>query len=201
MKSRGVSFIRSILADFFRESVTVVVLPSFSREFEFGGQYEKPYVYGFKPSANYLQTIEKLKADILTRSAHYFFAELKNSDQANAVNDTSWKSLWANTYAPLIRFTLFDRRPLTIYPENADRLVTDICPSADMVIFLLGEGIDRAIDVKGRSGDFSRTGRLYFGADDISYYQRNDKIDEIARRIVGRLLTLRVSVGNSPADG
>jgi len=184
-----------------RDSVTVAILPSFVQEFEFGGKYERPYVYGFKPSSNYLQAIETLKADILARTAYFLRVELKSNGQAAPANELSWGRLWDQTYAPLVHFQLFDQRPLTIYPGNADRLVKEISPKADLIILLLGEGVDRAIDVNEKTVDFSTTGRLYFNLDDIRYYRRNNKIDEIAKDIVGRLLTIRISADAPAANG
>ena len=183
------------------KSITVVVLPSFIREFEYGGVYPDPYIFGFKPSADYLRTVKKLKDDILTRSADLLIAELKNSGKVEAKNDLSWKALWDNVYAPLIQFKLFDQRPLTIHPANEDRMVKDICPSADLVILLLGEGIERVIELTDAVNDFNTTEMLYFNMDDIRYYKRNDKIDEIARGVVARLLALRISAGDTNTTG
>jgi hypothetical protein len=183
------------------KSVNVVILPSFTGEFAFGGQYESPYVYGFKPSADFVQAIEKLEADILERSAHFLFTELKNGGEAGAADYTLWRRQWDDTYAPLIQFNLFDQRPLTIYPENADRLVKEICPTADLVILILGDGIDRIIYAEEDADDFAAAGELYFSRDDISYFRKNGKIDKIARGIVGRLMSIRVSAGNPVASG
>ena len=176
-----------------REKVNVALLPSFNREFAFGGRYEKPYVYGFKPSANYLKAIEKLTAAILNRTASILLEELKSSEKADAVDDLSWKRLWNESYLPRIDFQVYDQRPLTIYPENADRLIKDIYPKADLIIFLLGEGMDRAMGTRATSDKFSTTGWLFFSMDDISYFRRSDKIDEIATRIADRLLTIHIS--------
>ena len=184
-----------------RKSVTVVVLPSFTREFEFGGQYQNPYIYGFKPSAQYLRAVDTLKTEILDRTAYLLAAELKKSAPADAVSRHAWKNLWQTAYAPLIHFQLFDQRPLTIYPENADRLVKEICPTADVVILLLGEGIERVVDINRSADGLFSDGRLFFDMDDIRYFERNDKIDGIAREIVDRLLTIRISSGDSAASG
>ncbi len=181
------------------QSVDIVVLPSLTQKFEFGGNYAKPYIYGFKPSASYLQAAETLRREILDRSADLLIAELKNNGKASAINEQSWMALWENVYVPLIRFELFERRPLTIYPENADRLVKEICPAADLVIILLGDGMERVIDGSLPADDFSLTGRLYFNMDDIRYYKENDKIDEMSRRIVKRLLTSPISTGEPAA--
>ena len=66
-----------------------------------------------------------------------------------------------------------------------------------LVILLLGEGIERAIDADNRSDEHSTTDRLFFSMDDIRYYEKNDKIDVIARGIVDRLLSTRLSAGDS----
>ena len=184
-----------------REMVRIAVLPSFNREFEFGASYEKPYVYGFKPSANYLKAVEKLKSTILNRTASIVLDELKGSGKVDAADDLSWKRLWNQSYVPRIDFLLFDQRPLTIYPENADRLIKDLYPKTDLIILLLGEGMDRTIGAKATSNEFSTTGWLYFSMDDISYFRRSNKIDEIARGIADRLLTIRISAATPNPGG
>lgn len=183
------------------DPVTVVVLPTFTREFEFGGAYQEPYIYGFKPSADYRRALKRLRDTILNRTADLLIAELRNSGKASAENDLSWKALWDNVYAPLVEFKLFDQRPLTIHPGNDDRMVNDICPAADLVILLLGEGIERIIEVADSTDKFNATGRLYFSVDDIRYYKTNDKIDEIAQGVVDRLLAVPVSGGNTGIAG
>ena len=184
-----------------QKMVNIGLLPSFNREFEFGARYEKPYVFGFKPSAKYMKAIEKLTSVIANRTASILLDELKSSGKMKAVDDLSWKRLWNQSYAPRIDFQVYDQRPLTIYPENADRLIKDIYPKADLIILLLGEGMDRAMGAKATSDKFSTTGWLYFSMDDISYFRRNDKIDEIARSIADRLLTIRISAAAPNTGG
>ena len=173
------------------KTIEVVVLPSFNRQFEFGGQYAPDFRYGFKPSENYLRTVDTLNEKILARTAQLLYAERKANGSSSVENDAAFKRLWDHTYAPMIRFRSFHQRPLTIYPENNDHLVKQVAPAADVVIILLGSGVERAIDTSRTAEEFSATGRFYFSIDDIRYYRRNDAIDKIARHIVGRLQPLR----------
>ena len=171
-----------------RNSVSVAVLPSFTPEFEFGGSYEKPYIYGFKPSAGYTRAVNKLKETILSRTARLLLVELRKMGQKDATDTKQWEKMWRQTYAPLVDFQLFDRRPLTIYPENADQMVTELYPKADLVILLLGEGIRRAIDAKNTAEKSTEPRLIYFDMDDIRYFKRNETIDKIAGGIVDRLV-------------
>jgi hypothetical protein len=167
--------------------VKVAVLGSLTSDFDFGGIYTDPYVFGFKPTATYLQKLEKLKTEIMAQTARYLRAEMSYKNPVEALNENSWQKLWIQKYCPLISFQLYDQKPFSIYPENVDRVVREICPSADFVIILLGKDVYRAMHIDTAMTDTPITRRLFLDIADIDYLQANEKIDKIARFITTQL--------------
>ena len=80
-----------------------------------------------------------------------------------------------------------DKRPLVIYPENASRVIREVCPKADFTVILLGKNIYRAIYFDPAKDIYPSVNRLYIDIFDIQYHQAEEEIDQISQFICSRL--------------
>ena len=175
------------------QQVNIAILPSLTREFSFGETYRSPYMFGFKPTAAYLRALEILEAEIVTRTADRVRAELQTGFSDPELNEDTWQSLWSRRYLPLIRFHIFDQKPFSIYPENAERIITGICPLADLAVIVLGKNVYRTVDFGAGDDNKPVSGRIYLDIEAISRLMVDEQIDNIARFITERLMQIPIA--------
>jgi hypothetical protein len=165
------------------ETVTIAIVPSLTREFEFGGRYPAPYGFGFRPTATYRQAVEILKAGILKHTAAHLRANLQSADPRKQLDASGWRRLWDQSFRPRIRFQVYEQRPFAVYPETVERVAADLCPSADRVIVVLGRDVYQALDL---SAD-REASRIFLDLAEIEHRQVDDRIDEIALGLTQQL--------------
>jgi hypothetical protein len=173
-----------------RRKLNIAILPSLINQFDFGGLYSAPYIYGFKPSATFLERTAKLKTEILLRTAAFVRAELQNRGAENTADESFWDMLWEERFLPRIEVEIYDQRPFCIHPENERRASKNICPEADLTIVVLGQDVYRSIHFETDPRDLDDAGLLYMDIGDIRYHYADEKIDTIARFSADRLLSL-----------
>jgi hypothetical protein len=78
-------------------------------------------------------------------------------------------------------------RPMTIHPENAGRVIEDVCPKADFVLIVLGKNVYRAIHIDPENDIYPHEKRIYLDVDDVQYQQIDDEIETIVNAIMPAL--------------
>jgi hypothetical protein len=75
-------------------------------------------------------------------------------------------------------------RPVTIYPGNADRVIGQLCPTADFSIILLGKNVYRAVFIDPEADIYPHKRWLYLDVDDVRYGQADVEIETVVRAIL-----------------
>jgi len=75
-------------------------------------------------------------------------------------------------------------RPVTIYPENADRVISQLCPTADFTVILLGKNVYRAVFIDPDTDIYPHKRWLYLDVDDVRYGQTDADIETVVSAIL-----------------
>jgi len=78
-------------------------------------------------------------------------------------------------------------RPLVIHPENAARVVREVCPEADFVVVLTDKNLYLPMHIDEERDTYPRVPRVYLDVLDIEYDQAEDRVDDIAAFVRSRL--------------
>jgi hypothetical protein len=173
--------------------VNIAILPSLIHEFQFGNVYQSPYDFGFRPTAAYLNAVDTLKTEIVSRTAAQVRNELLNTSAGRKLNEEAWQNLWTRRYLPYIRFQLLNTKPFSIYPENAEWILKGLCPQADLSVIVLGKNVYRTMDFKAGDDSMPVSGRIYVDIEDIGLAMVGEQVGSIADFITKRLVQVPVS--------
>ena len=75
-------------------------------------------------------------------------------------------------------------RPVTIHPENADRVIGQICPKADFTVILLGKNVYRSIFIDPHADIYPYKRIIYLDVDDVRYGQIDPEIKAIVTALL-----------------
>ena len=150
--------------------ITIAIVPAMNAMFE-----SIPTTGRIRPSGDYLKLQEQIKSDIIHKI-----------------------DMNSNLPSPSIRLAFFTpARPVTLYPENADRVIDQLCPSAAFTVILLGKNVYRAIFIDPNADILPHKNRIYLDVDDVRYEQIGDEIDAIITAIMP---SLTAGVDTAPAS-
>lgn len=147
---------------------TIAIVPAMNAMFD-----AVPFTGRIRPSGDYLTLQEQIKSEIVSKIQ----------------KDTNGPS----TAARLAFYTL--ARPVTITPENADRVIGQLCPRADFTVILLGKNVYRAIFIDPQADIPPHKNRIFLDVDDVRYQQIDD---EIAAIVSALLPAITAGAGGAP---
>jgi hypothetical protein len=87
------------------------------------------------------------------------------------------------------------QRPMVIHPDNAGRVIAEVCPRADFTVILLGKNVYRAMHVDPENDIFPHQKRIYLDIGDIQHQQIDTEVDSIVHAILPAL----TAVASDPA--
>ena len=79
------------------------------------------------------------------------------------------------------------KRPLVIYPDNAEKVIQALCPDADFNFILLGKNVYLSIYFDAQRDIFPSANRVYLDITDIQRTQSDYDIDQIGEFLFNRL--------------
>jgi hypothetical protein len=149
-------------------AATIAIVPAMNAMFD-----AVPFTGRIRPSGDYLTLQEQIKSEIVSKIQQ----------------DTNGPS----TAARLAFYTL--ARPVTITPENADRVIGQLCPRADFTVILLGKNVYRAIFIDPQADIPPHKNHIFLDVDDVRYQQIDD---EIAAIVSALLPAISAGAGGAP---
>ena len=150
-----------------KSPVTIAILPSMNALFETtNGEVV--------PSPEYRQLVDKLKQDIL-------IGLQRSGRQRGPAAERLAEPAFITPY-----------RPMIIHPQNAGRVIENVCPKADFVVIVLGKNVYRAMEIDSDNDIFPHEKRIYLDVSDIRYQQIDNEIKIIADAVLP-LLTAAIS--------
>ena len=169
-----------------KDTVRIAFLPSMTKEFIFGKNHPSLSEYGFKPTEFLEDIFIKLKKEILKTTRESLKRELLKPTYPK-LTERQWRELWHQISQKDITFCVQNKRPLVIYPENATKVIREVCPKADFTVILLGKNTYRAIYFDPARDLYPSVNRLYMDIMDIKYNQVGEEIAIISQFICSRL--------------
>ena len=166
--------------------VKIAFLPSMTKEFLYGKGRGPHSVNEFNATAFLQHIFAKLKKEILETTRKALRTAISTPPYPE-LTEAEWLTAWQLISEKYIVFCLEDKRPLVIYPQNAARVIGEICPEADFTVILLGKNTYRALFVDPATDSYPAVDRLYMDIFDIEYDQAGDQIEIISRFICSRL--------------
>ena len=170
------------------DALKILFLPSIMREFYHGDSNRSLSRYGFQPTEFFDEITKKLRKEILSATKN----RLKNEifSMINGKPDISvsqWEELWALIGEENISFYIEDERPLVIYPENAGKVIRDVCSEADFTVILLGKNIYKSIFFDKTRDVYPAVDRLYIDIMDIKHSEIEEEMGKITEFLCSRL--------------
>ena len=150
-----------------KSPVTIAILPSMNALFEATNG-------DVVPSPEYQQLVDQLKQDIL-------IGLQRNGRQRGPAAERLAEPAFITPY-----------RPMVIHPQNAGRVIANVCPKADFVVIVLGKNVYRAMQIDPDNDIFPHEKRIYLDVSDIRYQQIDNEIEIIADAVVP-MLTAAIS--------
>lgn len=68
---------------------------------------------------------------------------------------------------------------MVIHPENAGRVIENVCPKADFTVILLGKNVYRALHIDPEYDIYPHQRRIYLDVADIQYQQMAEEVEAI----------------------
>ena len=180
-----------------KKSVQVTILPSIVKSFVHRSIDTDAYPNGFMPEETYTEIIETfqnvmiglLQKLVMTQ----MFGDLvtKDSDEQKR-RDVRVKE-FIETHLDV---RSIKQRPLVIYPENADRVIQDVCPDSDFNVIVLGKNVYLSMQMLAVD-TYPHVNRMYLDIVDIRHGQVNYEISQISMFVFNRLKPLISSIGGS----
>ena len=169
-----------------KSTVRIAFLPSMTKEFIFGKDSPSLSEYGFKPTEFLEDIFVKLKKEILKTTRENLKRELSKPPYPK-LTERQWRELWHQLSQKDIAFCVQNKRPFVIYPENATKVIREVCPEADFTVILLGKNTYRAIYFDPARDLYPSVNRLYMDIMDIQHHQVGEEIAIISQFICSRL--------------
>ena len=170
-----------------KNRVRIAFLPSMTKEFIFVKNHPSLSEYGFKPTEFLENIFVKLKKEILKKTRESLKRELSRPPYPK-LTERQWRELWHQISQKDIVFYVQNKRPLVIYPENATKVIREVCPEADFTVILLGKNTYRAIYFDPPRDLYPSVNRLYMDIMDIQHHQVGEEIAIISQFICSRLM-------------
>ena len=169
-----------------KDAVRIAFLPSMTKEFIFGKNQASLSEFGFKPTEFMEEIFIKLKNEILKTTRESLKRNLSKPPYPK-LTEPQWHELWHALSQHDIAFYIENRRPLVIYPENASKVIREVCPEADFTVILQGKNTCRALYFDPARDLYPSVNRLYIDIMDIQYHQVEEEIAIISQFICSRL--------------
>ncbi len=169
-----------------RDAVKIAVLPSIIGEFEHDADLPGLSPFGFKPTEDLLKRIKKLETDILCRTSQLLEKEAVSGFSAEERKENG-NAAWNDRLQKYLAFYVEDKRPLLITPNNAEEVLSEVCPEADFTIILLDKNVYLTLNLTEKDV-YPAVPWLYLDIMDIDYSQAGNEMEEISRYLCSRLL-------------
>jgi hypothetical protein len=171
-----------------KDALKIVFLPSMTKEFLYGESQPVLSPHGFWPTALLSDAVQEMAIDILAAAEMHVQVEV---DRRRAglppIRGESWDKLWKRIVHERISFFVEDDRPLVITPNNADRVIGDVCEGADFVVALMGKNVYLAIHFDEKDS-YPFRNLLYVDLLDVIYGQAQWQINQVGEYIASRLM-------------
>ena len=169
--------------------VRVAILPSMIKSFDFQAREAQGFPLGFRANEDYLAAADTLKRKLRTELRRRI-AEVLEKDGGADISREAAERHAAEFVNAHLQFIDFDKRPLVVYPENAEKVIQSLCPDADFNFVILGKNVYLSMAIDENKDVFPFVNRVYLDIMDISQSQSDYEIEQAGGYLFERLKML-----------
>ena len=166
--------------------VRVAILPSMTRAFDFQAKGTPGFPQGFRANEDYSLAGDVLKDKLRAALQQRVLTDLEALGGTSLTleeRDTKAADI-VNTY---LQFLDLDKRPLVIYPTNAEKMIQSLCPDADFSFIILGKNVYLSMYIDEKQDVFPSVNRIYLDITDISQSHSDYEIDQVGEYVFNRI--------------
>lgn len=166
--------------------LSVSILPSMVTTFDAAGKGAPGFPLGFRATDEYTHAVRELKRKLAAAFNRRVRKGMPGTAGHSAPGPSGGDAAEDGLNAHL-RFISLDKRPLVVYPDNADKVIATLCPDADFNFILLGKNVYLSVPVDDRRDALPAVGRLYLDIADVARSDADYDIDQAAEFLFNRL--------------
>jgi len=180
-----------------KKSVRVTILPSVVKSFVHQTIETDTYPKGFMPEGIYTETIDSFQNTMKSILQKLVMAQMFDDDVAKDADKQKKRDARVREFVEThLDIRSMKQRPLVIYPENAEKVIQDVCPDSDFNVIVLGKNVYLSMQIFDVD-TFPHVNRVYLDMADIRHGQVDYEISQISMFVFNRLKPLLSSTEGS----
>ena len=166
--------------------VRVAILPSLTKSFDVQAKADAGFPLGFRANDDYILAVEALKAKLAAAIQHRLVDDL-GEEEGDSLSLAEKEKKAADMVNSYLQFFDLDKRPLVIYPENAEKVIQSLCPDADFNFIILGKNVYLSMYIDEERDVFPSVNRIYLDIMDIGQSQSDYDINQVGEYLFNRI--------------
>lgn len=173
-----------------KKSVQVAVLPSFAESFAYQSIDTDTYPTGFMPEETYSEAIETFKDTMIRFLKKLVMVQMFGDAVTGDADEQKRRNALVTEFIEAhLNVRFMNQRPLVIYPDNAEKVIKDICHDSDFNVIVLGKNVYLSMQILDVD-TFPHVNRLYLDVSDIKHGQVDFEIGQISMFVFEKLKPL-----------
>ena len=173
-----------------KKSVQVAVLPSIVDSFAYQSIDTDAYPMGFMPQETYFEVIQTFQDTMITFLQKLVEAQMFGDAATGDSEEPKRRNRLVKAFIEAhVAIRLMDQRPLVIYPDNAEKVIQDVCRDSDFNVIVLGKNVYLSMQILDVD-TFPHVNRLYLDMSDVRHGQVDYEISQISMFVFNRLKPL-----------
>lgn len=176
-----------------KKSVQVAVLPSVVESFVYQSIDTDTYPSGFMPEESYFKAIKTFQETMTLLLQKLIMAQMFGDAAAGDSDEQKRRNAQVEEFIERhldVRF--LNKRPLVIYPGNAEKVIQDVCHDSDFNVIILGKNVYLSMHILDVD-TFPHVNRLYLDMSDLVHGQADYEISQISMFVFNKLKPLILS--------
>ena len=177
-----------------QKPVQVAVLPSVVKSFAYQAIDRDTYPTGFMPEETYYEVVETFQNTMIGFLQKLVLGQMFGDVAAGDMDEQEKRNVLAREFIEAhVTIRIMSQRPLVIYPDNAEKVIQDVCRDSDFNVIVLGKNVYLSMQISA-ADTFPHVNRLYLDIVDIRHGQVDYEISQIAMFVFNRLRPLILSM-------
>ena len=182
-----------------KQAVQIAVLPSIVESFAYQSIDMESHPSGFVPEGAYFEAIETFQGTMIRFLQELVMEHMFGASVAGDADEQNSRNAWVKEFIELhLNLRFMNQRPLVIYPDNAEKVIQDVCHDADFNVIVLGKNVYLSMQILDVD-TFPHVNRLYLDISDINHGQVDFEIGQISMFVFEKLKPL-IRSSNGPGS-
>ena len=173
-----------------KKSVQVAVLPSVVKSFAYQSIDIGAYPSGFMPEETYAEATKIFEKTMIGLLQKLIMAQMFGDAVAEDSDEQKRRNALVKEFIEAhLDVKSMNQRPFVIYPENAEKVIQDVCHDSDFNVIVLGRNVYLSMHILDVD-TFPHVNRVYLDVSDIVHGQADYEISQISMFVFNRLKSL-----------